>query len=163
MSRLVNIAGVALFALIGVFYLAFGALYASVTDLLWFHAAAVPEFAREDVRPLYFALMDLIGAASASLGALGLYVAFGPVRRGRQAAAFALAAAYAAPLVGAAVVAEQLAATTGAPTSWHLMGVLLAITAAALACSLRSERGAAVLAENRAFEAKGYLLVDRGG
>ena len=47
-----------------VFLIAFGFLYANVTDLLWFHAAAVPADALEKVRPLYFALMKLIVVAS---------------------------------------------------------------------------------------------------
>lgn len=163
MDRFIRLAGVVLFAALSVFFLVFGALYASVTDLLWFHAAAVPETARDSIRPLYFALMDLIGAASAGLGLLGFYAAIGPVRRGRPFAAAALAAAFALPLIGAAVVAERLAAATGAPTSWHIMGILLALTGAALACSLKAGRGAAALAENRAIEAKGYPQNDRGG
>lgn len=121
----------ALFSAVGLFLLAFGALYASVQDLLWFHAAAVPERALDDVRPLYFALMDLIGGASFALGMLGLYLTWGPLRARARFAATALSAAYAIPLVMAAIVAERLAHLTGAPTSWHIMGVLLAITGAA--------------------------------
>ncbi len=120
-----------LFSLVGVFLLAFGALYASVQDLLWFHAAAVPERALDDVRPLYFALMDLIGGASFALGMLGLYLTWGPLRAGARFAMTALGVCYAIPLVMAAIVAERLAHLTGAPTSWHIMGVLLAIVAAA--------------------------------
>lgn len=121
-----------LYGLVGVFFVAFGALYASVTHLLWFHAAAVPPSALEAVRPLYFALMKLIGGASIALGLLGLYVVAAPMRRGVPFVGTALAIAFAIPLVMAAIVAETLAKLTGAPTSWHIMGVLLALTAAAL-------------------------------
>jgi hypothetical protein len=162
MKSIVRIAGLALFAALGLFFVAFGALYASVTDMLWFHAAAVPEAARPDVLPLYLALMDLIGSASIGLGVLGLYAVFGPLRRGRSGAAYALSIAFSVPLVGAAMVAERLAAMTGSPTSWHIMGGLLAMTAGALYCSTRTGRGPAFLAENRAMEAKSYLAADHG-
>ncbi len=82
-------------------------------------------------RPLYFALMDLIGGASFALGMLGLYLTWGPLRAGARFAMTALGVCYAIPLVMAAIVAERLAHLTGAPTSWHIMGVLLAIVAAA--------------------------------
>lgn len=163
MKSVIRIAGLALFAALSLFFIAFGALYASVADMLWFHAAAVPESARPEVLPLYLALMDLIGSASIGLGVLGLYAVFGPLRQGRTGAAFALSIAFAIPLVGAAMVAERLAAMTGSPTSWHIMGVLLALTACALYCSTRSGRGPAFLAENRGIEAKSYLAADRGG
>ena len=78
---------IALFALLGLFLIAFGALYATVSDMLFFHAAAVPEAARHDVKPLYLALMKLIGGASVGLGLLGLYVTFGPLRAGAIGAA----------------------------------------------------------------------------
>ncbi len=155
--------GIALFALMGGFYLAFGALYASVTDMLWFHAAAVPEASRAAVLPLYLALMDLIGSASIALGLLGLFVVFGPIRRGSARAAYAVALAFAVPLVGAGLVAERLAAITGAPTSWHIMGGLFAVTATALYGATRGPRRRAHVAENRATEAKGYFAADRVG
>ncbi len=119
---------IALFALLGLFLIAFGALYAGVNDMLFFHAAAVPEAARHDVTPLYLALMKLIGGASIGLGLLGLYVTFGPLRAGARGAAAALAVTFAIPVLMAAYVAETLATITGAPTSWHIMGVLLAVT-----------------------------------
>lgn len=122
---------VTLFALLGLFLVAFGALYAAVQDMLFFHAAAVPEAARHEVKPLYLALMKLIGGSSIGLGALGLYVTVGPLRAGRSGAATALTVTYAIPVLMAAYVAETLAKLTGAPTSWHIMGVLLAINAAA--------------------------------
>jgi hypothetical protein len=129
-----------LFGLVSVFLIAFGVLYASVHDMLWFHAAAVPEAAREEVRPLYFALMKLIGAASASLGLLGAWVVWGPMRNGARWAAMTLAAVFSAPLIMAAYVAETLAALTGAPTSWHLMGVVLAVIGLALFTHLVAAR-----------------------
>lgn len=120
-----------LYAALGVFLIAFGALYASVDNLLWFHAAAVPSHALEAVRPLYFALMKLVGGASIGLGLLGLFVTFGPLRSRFPFAAATLSICYAVPVAMAAVVAEILAKATGAPTSWHIMGVLLAINLAA--------------------------------
>ena len=81
-----------LFGVLGVFMVAFGALYASVQSMLPFHAAAVPAHALGDVRPLYFALMTLIGGASAALGVLSLYVIAVPLRRDAPGAATALVA-----------------------------------------------------------------------
>lgn len=131
----------ALFVLLGVFLIAFGALYASVTDLLFFHAAAVPPAALEAVRPIYFALMKLIGGSSAALGLLAIYVALVPLRARIPFAGAALTVAIAIPVVMAAVVAERLAAATGAPTSWHIMGILLAIDAAAYGAHVASSGG----------------------
>lgn len=125
----------ALFGLVTLFLIAFGALYASVTQMLWFHAATVPEAIREDVRPLYFALMKLIGGASIALGLLGAWVLVGPMRNQMPGAAAALAITYAIPLLMAAYVAETLARLTGAPTSWHIMGVLLLLVALAYAAA----------------------------
>jgi hypothetical protein len=134
MSNFQSKLGVGLFAALAVFYLAFGALYASVQSMLWFHAGAVPEAVRPAVLPLYLGLMKLIGGASLGLGGLGLWAALGPVRRHEPNAELALAAAFALPCLIAAYVAEWLAAVTGSPTSWHIMGILLAIDAAALIC-----------------------------
>lgn len=136
MKRLLRLTGIALFTALSLFLIAFGVLYASVTNLLWFHAAAVPPTALEDVRPLYFALMKLIGGSAGALGLLGLYVTFFPLRRGSVLAPIALAAAYATAIAMAAFVAEKLAATTGAPTSWHIMGALLTLAAVGLFSSL---------------------------
>lgn len=131
---------IALFAALSVFLLLFGVLYASVRDFLPFHAAAAPSPALEGMRPLYLALMKLIGGASAALGLLGLYVTFGPIRSGASAAALAVAGAFASAFVMAAYVAETLARATNAPTSWHIMGVLLALTAAALVAHFAAAR-----------------------
>jgi hypothetical protein len=121
-----------LYSLVGLFLIWFGYTYASVRGMLWFHAAAVPETARGEVLSLYIALMTLIGAASAALGLLALFVIWGPVRRGMAGASIALSAAFALVFAGAAFTAERLAAETGAPVSWHIMGVLLGVTLAAL-------------------------------
>lgn len=126
-----KLASVILFMALSVFLMAFGALYASVQDILFFHAAAVPKRALEDVRPLYFALMTLIGGASGGLGLLGAYVTLVPMRQGAPFAATFLAAANAVALTMAAVTAEKLAAATGAPTSWHIMGILMAVNVSA--------------------------------
>jgi hypothetical protein len=121
-----------LFSLVALFLIVFGILYASVTNMLWFHAAAVPESVRDEVAPLYFALMKLIGGASSALGLLGFWMVMGPMRRGVPGAGAALAVVFAIPILVAAYVAEMLAARTGAPTSWHIMGVLIAILVLAL-------------------------------
>lgn len=125
-------ASLVLLGVLGLFLILFGVLYISVAQMLPFHAAAVPVQARAAVLPLYHALMALIGGASIGLGFLGLFVTFGPMRTGAPGAAYATGAAYAIALVAAAIVAERLRAETGAPTSWHIMGGLLAIDAAAL-------------------------------
>lgn len=123
---------VALFLGLAAFLAWFGIVYATVDKMLWFHAAAVPEAIRPAVGPLYFALMKLIGTACFGLAVLGGAFTLGPVRRGARLAAIWLALAYAIPFAGAAWVAERLAAQTGAPVSWHIMGVLLTVDALAL-------------------------------
>jgi hypothetical protein len=133
MQPVLRRSGLLLFALLGVFYIAFGVFYASVTDVLFFHAAAAPKESLEAVRPLYFALMKLVGGGTIALGALGLFVTFSSARAGAPASGPALFAAYTIPLFMAAYVAERLAAATGSPTSWHIMGGLFAVNAAALA------------------------------
>lgn len=129
-----------LFTLVSLFLLWFGALYATVTDMLWFHAAAVPEAIRPQVKPLYFALMHLIGGSSFALGLLGLYVLYGPVRKGVAGAATALTLVYLVPFAIAAYTAVQLANRTGAPTAWYNMAILSALTLAGLAAHARASR-----------------------
>lgn len=136
MRAILRWAGIALFLAVSAFLIWFGATYAGVKDMLWFHAAAVPEEAHDAVRTLYLALMKLVGGSSIALGVLGAYVALGPVRQGAPGASVALAVCFAIPFGTAAYVAEKLADDTGAPTSWHIMGVLLAVTACALVASL---------------------------
>ena len=128
--------GLVLFLGLAAFLAWFGFVYATVDKMLWFHAAAEPEAVRPAIAPLYFALMRLIGAASLGLAVLGVVFTLGPVRRGSRTAALWLAVSYAVPLAGAAWVAERLAAETGAPVSWHIMGVLLAVDALALLASV---------------------------
>lgn len=127
-----------LFTLLALFLVWFGITYATVDGLLWFHAAAVPEAARADVEPLYFALMNLIGGSSAALGVLVLYVTWMPMRLGARGAASALVIVLAIALGMAALTAEELADATGSPTSWHIMGILMAITLVAFAAHARS-------------------------
>lgn len=140
LRKMMGMASLVLFGLVSLFLVAFGVLYASVHDMLWFHAAAVPEAVRDQVRPLYFALMKLIGGASSALGLLGGWVVMGPMRRGLPWAAGVLAIVYAIPLIMAAYVAETLAALTGAPTSWHLMGIVLTVIALAFAIHVFATR-----------------------
>jgi hypothetical protein len=142
-SKPPHIVSVVLFAALGLFYVVFGAIYASVEDLLWFHAAAVPDHAREAVRPIYFALMKLVGGATIALGFLGLWVTFSPLRRGVPFSAIAILIAYAIPLFMAAIVAEILAKATGAPTSWHIMGGLMAVNLTAFIANAVGGRRAA--------------------
>lgn len=131
-----RMAGLVLFGLVSLFLVWFGATYATVKDLLWFHAAAVPEAARADVRPLYFALMTLIGGASLALGILGAYVTAFPIRRATPGAPTMLALVYLLVFAMAGLTAERLA-HYGAPTSWRIMGVLGALTVVGyLACAL---------------------------
>lgn len=117
-----------LFAVVSLFLIWFGVTYASVKDMLWFHAAAVPEPIRDQVKPLYFALMTLVGGSSTALGILGLYVIAVPLRRGILGAASLLAVTNSIAFLMAAITAEKLATATGSPTSWHLMGIGLAVT-----------------------------------
>jgi hypothetical protein len=132
-----------LFTLLALFLIWFGITYATVDNLLWFHAAAVPESARTAVEPLYFALMNLIGGSSAALGVLILYVAWMPMRQGARGAASAVVVVLAIALGMAALTAEELADATGSPTSWHIMGILMAIALVALAAHARSRVPAA--------------------
>lgn len=140
MQTLLRRTGLALFGLVAVFFIWFGATYATVHDMLWFHEAAVPEAARDAVRPLYFALMTLIGGASVSLGVLSLYVIAMPLRRGIAGAGAFLVVANAIALGMAAITAEKLAAATGSPTSWHIMGVVFAVSAIAVTCDTAAAR-----------------------
>lgn len=140
MKSKLRLASVVLFALLGVFLLWFGVVYSSVRDMLWFHAAAIPASIHSQVLPLYFALMKLIGGASVALALLVGYMIAVPLRRGVPGAGTALAITLAIPFVTAAFVAEMLARTTGAPTSWRLMGILLAVTAAAYGAHLAAHR-----------------------
>lgn len=130
-----------LFTLVSLFLLWFGFVYATVHDMLWFHAAAVPEAIRPQVKPLYFALMHLIGGSSFALGLLGLYVLYGPVRKGVAGAATALTLVYLLPFAVAAYTAVELAERTGAPTAWYNMAILSAITLAGYGAHARSRRG----------------------
>ena len=131
MQPALRFTSIALFALVSLFFIWFGMTYAGVNDMLWFHAAAVPEAARDQVKPLYLALMTLIGAASGALGVMGLYIVAVPLRTGAPGAAAILVATNTIAFAMAAVTAEKLAAATGSPTSWTLMGIGLAVTIAA--------------------------------
>lgn len=133
MQKLLRWTSLGLFTLLALFFIWFGITYASVSDMLWFHEAAVPEAARDSVRPLYLALMNLIGGASAALGLLSLYLIAQPLRRSAQGAATAILVANTIPIVMAAITAEELAAATGSPTSWHIMGMLMAVNGVAWA------------------------------
>ena len=95
MRGVLHWSGLALLAAVSAFLIWFGLVYANVMGLLWFHAAAIPESVMDEIRPLYFALMRLIGGASIALGALGLYVIAGPVRKRSRLATIAIFVAYA--------------------------------------------------------------------
>jgi len=122
---------VILFMAVSTFLVAFGLLYSNVNDLLWFHAAAVPPEALEKVRPLYFALMKLIGGASIGLGILGGFVVLGPMRQGVPWAATFVSLTYWIAFGVAAFTAIRLNELTNAPVAWYNMAILSALTAAA--------------------------------
>lgn len=117
-----------LFSMVALFLVWFGLTYGMAQEMLSFHAAALPEEVRGAAKPLYLALMHLIGAASLAFGLAGLYVIVFPLRRGLPGAATVLLLTNGLVFVVAGLTAEQLAAATGAPTSWHLMGIGMAIT-----------------------------------
>ena len=94
--------------------------------------------------------MTLIGGSSAALGLLGAYVVLGPLRSGAKWAASALTFVFALVFVMAAITAEKLSAT-GAPTSWHIMGVLLALTAAAFIAHIAARRAASLMSTDAAI------------
>lgn len=131
MQKIIRWTSIALFLALSAFMLWFGYVYASVTDMLWFHGAAVPAELHTQVLPLYLALMNLIGSSSFAVGLLTAYIALFPLRLGAPWAAAALLSTFALVFIVAAITAEELADATGAPTSWHIMGVLLAVTLAA--------------------------------
>jgi hypothetical protein len=114
--------------------------------MLWFHGAAVPAELHPQFLPLYLALMNLIGGSSFAMGLLSACITIIPLRRGASWAAPALAAAYAIVFIMAAITAEELADATGAPTSWHIMGLLLAATALAYGAHVAASRSALVSA-----------------
>lgn len=123
---------VILFMAVSIFLIAFGLLYANVNDLLWFHAAAVPPDALDKVRPLYFALMKLVGGASIGLGLLGAYVVLGPMRRSVPWAATLVTITYLIAFGVAGYTAVRLNELTGAPVAWYNMAILSALTGLAL-------------------------------
>jgi len=131
---------VVLFLAVSAFLVAFGLLYANVNDLLGFHAAAVPPDALEKVRPIYFALMKLIGGASIGLGILGAYVVLVPMRRGIPWSATFVAIAYWTAFGVAAFTAIRLNELTGAPVAWYNMAILSALTAVACAAHALAPR-----------------------
>lgn len=133
-------ASVFFFCAVSVFLILFGLLYSNVNDLLPFHAAAVPPDAIAKVRPLYFALMKLIGGASIGLGVLGAYVALVPMRRGAPWAALAIAVAYWIAFAVAGQTAIRLAEQTGAPVAWYNMAILASVTALGLLANVLSKR-----------------------
>ena len=134
-------ASVFFFCAVSLFLILFGLLYANVNDPLWFHAAAVPPDALSKVRPLYFALMKLIGGASIGLGVLGAYVVLVPMRQGAPWAAPMVSVAYWIALAVAAQTAIRLAEQTGAPVAWYNMAILAGLTALGLLAHLLSKRG----------------------
>ena len=140
MQKVLRWTSIALFLALSIFMLWFGYVYASVTDMLWFHGAAVPAELHAQFLPLYLALMNLIGGSSVAVGLISAYITMAPLRRGAPWAGSVLAVAFAVVFVMAAVTAEELAAATGAPTSWHIMGVLLAVTAIAWAAHAIASR-----------------------
>ncbi len=129
-----------LYIVLSVFIILFGALYATVQDFLPFHGAAIDERLHERVKPLYLALMTLIGSIALSLGGLGLIVTLGPVRHGALWAAAALTAVQSFAFVMAGITAVLLARRTGAPTGWENMAILTTITVVALITHLFSRR-----------------------
>jgi hypothetical protein len=131
---------VILFLAVSAFLIAFGLLYANAADLLWFHAAAVPPDALEKVRPLYFALMKLIGGASIGLGLLGGFVVLGPMRQGLPWAATMVSLTYWIAFGVAAFTAIRLNELTNAPVAWYNMAILSALTAAAYAAHALAPR-----------------------
>lgn len=134
---------VVLFLAVSAFLVAFGLLYANVTDLLWFHAAAVPPDALDKVRNLYFALMKLVGGASIGLGILGAYVVLVPMRQGAPWAATFVSLTYWIAFGVAAFTAIRLNELTGAPVAWHNMAVLSGITLVAYAAHALAPQRAA--------------------
>lgn len=126
-------ASIALFSLVALFLVWFGLTYLRAESMLWFHAAAIPERAREDALPLYRALMNLIGGSSAGLGVLCLYLIWAPLRRRARWAGSLLLIVLTGVFTVAAITAEELHAETGAPTSWRIMGVLIALSVLAFA------------------------------
>jgi len=120
--------GLALYLLVTAALLAFGLLYASVSEMLFFHAAAVPVETHAAIRPLYLALMQLIGGSSMALALLGAYTIWWPMRQGVPYAQTAVTLAYLLAMAIAGVTAERLHAATAAPVAWHNMGILAGLT-----------------------------------
>ena len=120
--------GLGLYMAVTAALFAFGLLYVSVSDMLFFHAAAVPRTVHATILPLYLALMQLIGGASMAAALLGGYTLWWPMRRGVPHAQTAVTLAYLLALAVAGLTAEGLRAATGAPVAWHNMGVLAGLT-----------------------------------
>ena len=117
-----------MFTLVSVFLVLFGLLYANVPDMLFFHAQALPEVHREAVKPLYFALMKLVGGASIGLGILGGFAVWGPMRAGVPNCGFVVSVAYIIAFAVAGFTAIRLNELTGADVAWYNMAILSAMT-----------------------------------
>lgn len=140
MRTMLQWTSVILFLAVSAFLVAFGLLYSNVTDLLSFHAAAVPPDALEKVRPIYFALMKLVGGASIGLGMLGAYVVMVPMRQGMPWAATFVSVTYWIAFGVAAFTAIRLNELTGAPVAWYNMAILSGLTALAYAAHAMAPR-----------------------
>ncbi len=134
--------GLALYLLVTAALFAFGLLYVSVSEMLFFHAAAVPADTHAAIRPLYLALMQLIGGASMALALLGAYTIWWPMRQQVPHAQTAVTLAYLLALAVAGFTAEGLRASTGAPVAWYNMAVLAGLTLLAQAAWDRARRHA---------------------
>jgi hypothetical protein len=130
------------FGAVSAFLIWFGIVYATAPDLLPFHAQAVPPEAREAVRPIYFALMKLVGGASAALGVLGAYIIFGVLPHRTPWAATWLSAANILAFATAGYTAIKLNADTGADVAWYNMAILSALTLMGLLCHTLAQRSA---------------------
>lgn len=151
-------ASLALFSLVALFLVWFGVVYLRAESMLWFHAAAIPERARADALPLYRALMNLIGGSSAGAGVLSLYLTWGPLRRGAFLADGVLLVVLVGVFTIAAVTAETLHAETCAPTSWHIMGVLIAASVAAFGASIAARARPAASGDASSFSPRPHSL-----
>lgn len=117
---------------LGLYIVVFGLIYATRTELMPHHGAALPEDVKVQVMPLYHALMRLAGGAIVSFGLLCLFVVHRLWRNGSKGALVVASVLLFGFFAWTAITAARLELAVGVSTHWQIMGVLATISLLAL-------------------------------
>lgn len=140
MVRFLRITGFILLAGLSVYATLFGLVYATRTEMMPHHSAALPEGVMTQIIPLYLTLMRLAGGAITVFGLLCLYVVFGPMRAGFKGASTAVSVLLTGFFAATGVTAARLETTAGSPTHWQIMAVLAFLSLIGWAITLIGSR-----------------------